>query len=100
ADLVAMPQSDVSAVLKSLEAQGLVSRAVGERVAYRPADPGIALQRLILRQQQRLEDAKIAVGELQDRIRRPEGKASLSELFEVIRGREGVRERFEQLQLS
>lgn len=90
----------VSKALASLEERGLVARISGRKVRFAPAPPDTAIELLILKQQEALERARLAAGELTKAFRAKQETVSPLEIVEVIRGRNAVGERANQLVLG
>lgn len=94
------PSVEVSSVMASLEAKGLVSRIPGSPARFAAVAPEIALEVLFLEQERRLKQARGYVKQLTARFQRSDTGRDPAELVEIISGREAIRQRSEQLQLS
>lgn len=90
---------DVTRVVSSLEARGLLSRLAGKPLRYVAAPARVAIEVLVLRQQEALERARLAASQLDERQRRGFGRRyrELDELVEVIVGQDAVGQRLLQL---
>ncbi|MGW1997623.1 helix-turn-helix domain-containing protein [Embleya sp. NPDC001921] len=75
AEALATPPQRLRRQLKILEDAGLVSRAPGRPIRFRPAPPGLAVDVLAARQHERLEHSRLDA-------------VNLNELWETGRGRE------------
>lgn len=87
------------AALDALEARGLVSRSAERPRGFLPASPDLAIEVLLLRRQEDLERVRMMTPQFLERFRRG-GAFESTDLVEVIRGRAGVVQRFQQLQQS
>src|SRR5215510_2859842 len=85
-------------VLDRLEDAGLVGRLAGEPVRYSAAAPEVALEALLLRQEERLQRARLHAQRLAARHRRSLADQDPVSLVEVVTGRLAVVQRFEQVQ--
>jgi DNA-binding transcriptional ArsR family regulator/DNA-binding CsgD family transcriptional regulator len=90
----------VQAALGSLEEAGLVGRAPGAPTRYLAAPPDVALEALLLRQEERLQRARLYVRQLTERYRLAIAGQDPTSLVEVVTGRVAVLQRFEQVQRS
>jgi DNA-binding CsgD family transcriptional regulator/sugar-specific transcriptional regulator TrmB len=86
----------VEGALESLSRLGLVSRSPGGGEEYIAAQPDAAIEVLILRQQERLETARLAAAELAD-LYRNSARHSSASVVEILQGREAVAQRFRQM---
>lgn len=86
--------------LDSLLDRGLASRSASRSPRFSPVRPDHAIEVLILRQQEGLEQARLAATQLVDRFLSSAGKSSPIELVEVVSGRDAVVQQFQQLQHS
>lgn len=84
--------------IDGLAAKGLVSTTHDDPPRLVPAPPEVAVEVLILRQRERFERARIYAAELMDRYRGGDGPSEVGEYIELIRGREAVLQRSEQIQ--
>lgn len=92
--------AEVRAALRDLESYGMVSRAPGSASRFMPSPPDVAVELLILRRQQELEEARLAAAQLTEEFRTTATRTSPAELVEIITGREPIVQRFLQLQVS
>jgi DNA-binding CsgD family transcriptional regulator len=91
----------VRAVLRRLEEAGLVGRAPGAGPArYVAAPPDVALEALLLQQEERLQRARLHVRRLTEQYRAAAAGQDPTSLVEVVTGRVAVLQRFEQVQRS
>jgi hypothetical protein len=88
------------AVLDRLEEAGLVGRLAGAPVRYAAAAPEVALEALLLRQEERLQRARLHAQQLVARHRRAFPGQDPARLVEVVTGRVAVLQRFEHVQRS
>lgn len=95
---VDMSEKSVRKALHSLERRGLVSRGAGRQSHFMPAPPDAAIEVLILRRQEELESARLFASQLLRRFQSIRETRS-TELVEIIRGRNAVNQRFEQMQI-
>ncbi len=92
--------SEVDGVVSALEAKGLTSHEPGSDARFRAADPSVALEALILRHQQRLDDGRASISALAKLYRESGQRARVADQVDVVRGREAVARRAAQLQLA
>src|SRR5256885_6164739 len=90
--------AQLRAVLDRLEESGLVGRLAGDPVRYAAAAPEVALEALLLRQEERLQRARLHAGRLAARHRRSLADQDPVSLVEIVTGRLAVLQRFEQVQ--
>jgi DNA-binding CsgD family transcriptional regulator len=90
----------VQASLGSLEAAGLVGRAPGSSTRYLAAPPDVALEALLLRQEEHLQRARLYVRQLAEQYRIAVAGQDPTSLVEVVTGRVAVLQRFEHVQRS
>ncbi|HEX9033061.1 MAG TPA: LuxR C-terminal-related transcriptional regulator [Streptosporangiaceae bacterium] len=93
-----MPPARVQAAVGVLEANHLAASVPGPAVRYQAADPAVALDVLLLRQEQELKHARNRASELAERYRQAAGRQNPAELVEIISGRQATVERVEQAQ--
>jgi DNA-binding CsgD family transcriptional regulator len=92
---------EVRTVLPRLEDAGLVGRSPGGGPArYVAAPPDVALEALLLQQEERLQRARLHVRRLAERYRAAAAGQDPTSLVEVVTGRGPVMQRFEQVQRS
>lgn len=91
-----IPVHRVRASLRALERLGLTSRAPGTRSRHIVVDPAIALEVLLLEDEQRLKRARIRAQELAERFHRVAAERDPAELVEVVTGRQTILQRVEQ----
>lgn len=94
---VGMPLARARKTLSSLEARGLVSPSPGKRPRFLPAPPRLAIEALILRRQEELEQVRLAASQLGERLRDAKHRNDAAELVEVVNGRDAFRQRYLQL---
>jgi len=92
--------AEVQTALDVLEAAGLVGRAPGGAGRYIAAPPDVALEALLLRQEERLKGARLYIRQLAQRHRTAVAGQDPTSLVEVVTGRPAVLQRFEQVQRS
>ncbi|MEV4640613.1 hypothetical protein AB0J80_25045 [Actinoplanes sp. NPDC049548] len=88
----------VRVALDHLEEAGLVGRGAGHPERHTAAAPDVALEALLLRQEARLQRARLHAHQLAARHRRAHAGDDPASLVEVVTGRMAVLERFEQIQ--
>ncbi|MHB8718350.1 MAG: helix-turn-helix transcriptional regulator [Candidatus Dormibacteria bacterium] len=99
ASLARRTRRSVAAACASLEASGLVSRSLDRPARLTAVRPDVAVEALVLRQTERLQRARLAAADLLERYRRhARPDARVADLLEVVEGREGIAQRFLQLQ--
>ncbi|MFN2543362.1 MAG: helix-turn-helix domain-containing protein [Actinomycetota bacterium] len=91
---------ETRAALGNLEAKGLVSRSPSARSDYVPVSPDMALKVLLLRREEETERLRGTVDELAAQFRASLERRPPTHVVELVRGRESVLRRFEQLQES
>jgi hypothetical protein len=91
---------ELGAVLVRLEAAGLVGRRAGLPLRYTAAAPEVALEALLLRQEERLQRARLRAQQLAARYRTTLSGQDPAALVEVVSGRHAALERFEHIQRS
>jgi DNA-binding CsgD family transcriptional regulator len=95
---VALDGAPLQQALDGLEAKGLVTASPDEPPQLVPAPPEVAVEVLILQQRERFERARIYAAELMERYRGGEGSGEVAEYIELVRGREAIQRRSEQMQ--
>lgn len=95
-----LSSSAVRRVLAGLEQFGLVSRTSDRPRLLVPAQPDIALEALVINQQQRLERARLAGTELLSAFNKGRSRSTAQNPVELVVGAEAVRQRYLQLQAS
>jgi sugar-specific transcriptional regulator TrmB/DNA-binding CsgD family transcriptional regulator len=93
-----MPPERVRVALDHLEEAGLVGRGAGHPERHTAAVPEVALEALLLRQEEQLQRARLHAHQLSARHRRAHAGDDPASLVEVVTGRMAVLERFEQVQ--
>ncbi|MEU7904981.1 hypothetical protein [Actinoplanes sp. NPDC049118] len=88
----------VRVALDHLEEAGLVGRSAGHPERHTAAAPDVALEALLLRQEEQLQRARLHAHQLAARHRRAHAGDDPASLVEVVTGRMAVLERFEQVQ--
>lgn len=86
------------AVVATLEARGLVSRAPGTPPRFVAVSPEVALDVLFLEKEEQLKRGRLYAARLAARYHRSASSRDPAELVEIVTGRAAVRQRFEQLQ--
>lgn len=85
--------------LSRLIDSGLVTRRAGTPVRYVPAPPEVAIDALVVRRRQELENLRVAAHELGRRLdSAPAGRGS--ELVELVEGQAAVRQQLARIQLG
>lgn len=86
--------------LRGLERRGLVSSLPGDTRRLVPADPQSALEVLVLRRQEELEQIRLLAGRLGARYRRTAQRRDPTQVVEIIVGAQAVENQGVQLQRS
>lgn len=86
-----------SRIVAALEGHGLVSRLPERPARYLPTPPEAAMNILILRRLEELEQARMSAAMLADEYRLTSQQLGVVELVEVVTGRDVIAERFRQL---
>jgi DNA-binding CsgD family transcriptional regulator len=95
---IALDSAPLQQALQGLEDKGLVTASHDEPPQLVPAPPEVAVEVVILRQRERFERARIYAAELMDRYRGTEGQGEVADYVELVRGREAIQQRSEQIQ--
>lgn len=90
--------SEAAEALGRLEEVGLVGRLAGLPVRYAAAAPEVALEALLLQQEERLHRARLRVQRLAAQHRQASSGQDPATLVEVVTGRLAVLQRFEHVQ--
>jgi sugar-specific transcriptional regulator TrmB/DNA-binding CsgD family transcriptional regulator len=85
-------------ILSSLEDKGLVARATSGPGRFVASPPAIALGALVVQRQDELRSAQLELAALTERYRGAARERSVSDVVDVVRGPQAVRQRFLQLQ--
>ncbi|GAB1692332.1 LuxR family transcriptional regulator [Krasilnikovia sp. M28-CT-15] len=88
----------VRVALDHLEEAGLVGRGAGHPERHTAAAPDVALEALLLRQEEQVQRARLHAHQMAARHRRAHAGDDPASLVEVVTGRMAVLERFEQVQ--
>ncbi|MFV5998609.1 helix-turn-helix domain-containing protein [Streptomyces sp. NPDC056231] len=99
AEAAAFPDAQVADALNSLAARALVNRRPGSG-HYVAAPPSVALGTELTERRIRLHRAELALAELVETYRTGSMGRAQRDLVEVVEGRDAVRQRYLQLQLS
>jgi hypothetical protein len=91
---------ELTAVLDRLEETGLAGRLAGRPVRYAAAAPDVALEALLLRQEERLQRARLRAQQLVAGYRKAVSGQDPATLVEVVTGRSAALQRFEHVQRS
>ena len=86
--------------INDLERGALVSRRSGTPARFQPAPPDIAIAALINAKEEALHQARLDTAYLQSLQQARPGQAQISELIEILDGREAYAERWAQLQAT
>ena len=86
------------ALLEELEAKGFVSQMPGRRVRFLAASPEVAVEAAVHRQLEKIERARHSARRLAEEGRSGSAARAPVEVVEVVLGREGVLQRWAQLQ--
>jgi len=95
-----LPTADTEQLLRSLEQHGLVARSSSDPHRFVAAPPAIALGALLARREDDIRRAQLELGRLEEIYRGAAAGREPTEVVDVIRGADAVRDRFEQIQLG
>ncbi|MFF4649141.1 helix-turn-helix domain-containing protein [Streptomyces sp. NPDC001380] len=93
-------EDEIAVALRRLERRGLAAPSPGRPERYVAAPPAVALGALLSQRRHELDQVELAVSALAREYRVGAADMAAHDLMEVVTGREGVRHRFEQLQLG
>ncbi len=113
-ELVAMPSTtpdelgprlngvtaDAARLLSALEQKGLAARSSGDRSRFVASPPSVALGALLVQRQNEMRIAELELGSLDEAYRTAVADRGTADVVDVVQGRDAIRKRFEQLQLS
>ena len=113
-ELVAMPSTtpdelrqrlngktaDAARLLSTLEQKGLAARSSEDTSRFVASPPSVALGALLVQRQNEMRLAELELGTLDEAYRAAVADRGATDVFDVVQGREAIRQRFEQLQLS
>src|SRR5256714_3721206 len=100
AERTGLAGTELAAVLERLEEAGLAGRQAGRPLRYAAAAPDVALEALLLRQEERLQRARLRAQQLAAGYRKAVSGQDPATLVEVVTGRVAARQRFEPRQPS
>jgi predicted transcriptional regulator len=100
ASRLGLSDAAVAAALPALERLGLAALSPGPGRRYTAAPPTLALGPALSERRHELKQAELVVDRLAQEYRRSAVGLAPTDLVEVVRGRDAVRHRFEQLQLG
>ncbi|MCJ1680133.1 helix-turn-helix transcriptional regulator [Streptomyces sp. APSN-46.1] len=95
-----LPVPQTERALRHLERQGLAARSSARPGRWVAAPPGVALDALLTRQRNELEQAELAAALLAQEYRAEASEPAVHDLVEVVTGASAVAHRFHQLQLG
>src|SRR3989440_9598409 len=90
--------TELAAVLERLEEAGLAGRQAGRPLRYAAAAPDVAVEALLLRQEERLQRARLRAQQLAVGYRKAVSGQDPATLVEVVTGRVAALQRFEHVQ--
>lgn len=93
-------ENEIAVALRRLEERGLAAPSPGRPERYVAAPPAVALGALLSQRRHELDQAELAVSALAREYRVGAADVAAHDLMEVVTGLDGVRHRFEQLQLG
>ncbi|ADD43166.1 helix-turn-helix domain-containing protein [Stackebrandtia nassauensis] len=93
-----MDGDQLAETLELLENKGMVTRHPGQPASYSAVPPDIALEVLIVEQEEQLKRARLAAQQLTTRFREAANRRDPAELLEVVSGPEAVWKRIQQIQ--
>jgi len=100
AERTGLAGTELAAVLERLEEAGLAGRQAGRPLRYAAAAPDVALEALLLRQEERLQRARLRAQQLAAGYRKAVSGQDPATLVEVVTGRVAALQRFEHVQRS
>lgn len=101
ADFIKQPRRKTQLVLGALELKGLVTHSPERVRRYFPTPPDVAVEALILKQQEALQRVRAVAARLQEKARKARGASNTDErVIEIITGREALSEILDQMQRS
>ncbi|WP_329613536.1 MarR family transcriptional regulator [Streptomyces brevispora] len=89
---------EAAALLDTLEAKGLVSRAAGSAHRFQASPPDLALGPLLLSRQQELHAVQAMVAQLTEEYRSEAGRRGSTDMVETVIGAPAIAAMFDQLQ--
>lgn len=92
-----IPLAQARSAVSALERMHLVSRAPGRPARFSATAPDIALEALLVARQQALEQTRVEVRRLQEEFRRASESRNPADLFDIVQGREALRENVDQM---
>jgi sugar-specific transcriptional regulator TrmB/DNA-binding CsgD family transcriptional regulator len=92
-----LDRTRVHDALTTLEANGLIMRTEGGSQVFAATPPDVALEVLLLEQQERIKRTRLFMEQLAARYRRAAAGRNPADLIEVISGRHAVAQRVEQI---
>src|SRR5690242_17203960 len=98
ADRLGASADEMHAVLRALEARGMVSLTPGSPPRYRAAPPDLAFGPLLRRREEEIARIRALVSDLADEYRSRVALRGAGELVEVVYGQRAIAQRMEQLQ--
>ncbi|WP_116200664.1 helix-turn-helix domain-containing protein [Amycolatopsis circi] len=100
AEQLGLSPAQVSAILRSLHAKGLVSLVAGDEPKYAPSPPDVAFGPLLMRGQESLEWARTAVSRMAEEYRGGARRRDATQLVEVITGSAAIRQQLTNIQVG
>lgn len=100
AERLDLPAGRVRKALQRLHASGLSARLIGTRSCHVAAPPEIAVDALVLRRQQQLEQLRADMRDLAVRVKDVQPPAEPSELIELVEGVQAVMHHLARMQLG
>ena len=97
---LAVSPADAERMLRALEVHGLVARSGNDSRRYVAEPPSIALGALLARRQDEVRLAELELGRLDEVYRNASEGRGPTDVIDVVRGADAVRQRFEQVQLG
>ncbi|WP_125772888.1 helix-turn-helix domain-containing protein [Antribacter gilvus] len=92
--------ADAYSVLRTLEEHGLVARQSADGTRFQAAPPEIALGALLARRSDEIRVAHAELSRLEEEYRRASALRPVTDVVDVVRGADAVRQRITQLQLG
>lgn len=91
---------DAVRILTTLEQRGLAARSSGDAGRFVASPPSVAIGALLVQRQNEMRLAEIELSSLDELYRAATADRGVTDVVDVVRGPDAIRQRFEQLQLG
>jgi sugar-specific transcriptional regulator TrmB len=95
-----VPASDAIRILTVLEQRGLAARSSSDTDRFVASPPSVAVGALLVQRQNEMRLAELELSSLDELYRTVTADRGVTDVVDVVRGPEAIRQRFEQLQLG